>query len=321
LLREPRDFITIRGKDGRELATKTNAVHFLGLQICEQTDRLFRKHKIFLPAEPRNPRRPYCDAERVRDLYEKFRGPERKPPLLRGRPAMWLFELIEQIQRLHGREEYTTNRNVWWITKGCRHLGGKKLKAGRERGGRRKYYVDKAQAELILDCIAKQIAAPPKPPKVKFNGVFEGVAPNRRMSTALAAREFDIRYGKIHEWITEGALKAEWREVPGWTRPTLSVLEPDVLALKDRPRRKPFRFGGIHGGVAPNRRVNLLVASRISGVSKDSLVKRVRNGTLKSEMRMRPDLRRKEYTVLEADVLYLAAHNPPLKRRKRRPKN
>jgi hypothetical protein len=35
-------------------------------------------------------------------------------------------------------------------------------------------------------------------------------------------------------------------------------------------------------------------------------------------MRLRPDVGRKEYTVLEADVLQLAAHDPPRPRRKRR---
>ena len=93
------------------------------------------------------------------------------------------------------------------------------------------------------------------------------------------ARELGIPREKLGRWVFEGEPKSEPREIPGRAEPLLSVLEQDVLARKNRPRRKPFRFDGIYEGVAPNRRLNLLTASRITGVRKDSLRYRVRNGT------------------------------------------
>jgi hypothetical protein len=318
LLRKPTDLISFRGKDRREIATKKNAVRFLGFIYGPKTDKFLRKNKIRFwkeHAPPTGYLSYVCDAQLVRDLYTRLHP---GPPLVDGRPSIWLYELRHQIDRLHGRKP-GTNSYTRWITERCRHLDGKRLNGGLERRSRQ-WYVDRAQADRILDRLAKEIAEKPfrvpKPPKVKFDGIFEGVAPNRRMTLHVAARELGVPRAKLDRWVFEGEPKSEPREIPGRARPLLSVLEQDVLARKNRPRRKPFRFDGIYEGVAPNRRLNLLTASRIIGVRKDSLRYRVRNGTLKSQMRLRPDVGRKEYTVLEADVLKLAAHAPPRPRRK-----
>jgi hypothetical protein len=319
LLRKPSDLISFRGEGRREIATKNNAIRFLGFTRGPKCDKFLRKSKIRFwkeHAPPTGYLSFVCDAQLVRDLYARLHP---GPPLLDGRPSIWLYELRQQIDRLHGRKP-GTNTYTRWITDRCRHLGGKKLNGALQRR-QRQWYVDRAQAERILERIAKEIAEKPfrvpKPPKIKFDGIFEGVAPHRRMTVNVAARELGIPREKLGRWVFEGEPKSELREIPGRALPLLSVLEQDVIARRDRPRRKPFRFDGIYEGVAPNRRVNLITASRITGVPKYSLVKRVRNGTLKYQMRMRGDVGRKEYTVLEADVLKLAAHDPPRPRRKR----
>jgi hypothetical protein len=321
LLRKPTDLISFRGEDRREIATKKNAVRFLGFTGGSKTDKVLRKSKIRFwkeHAPPTGYLSFVCDAQLVRDLYARLHP---GPPKLDGRPSIWLYELRQQIDRLHGRKP-GTNTYTRWITDRCRHLQGQKLNGALERR-RRQWYVDRAQADRILERIAKEIAEKPfrvpKPPKITFDGIFEGVAPHRRMTIYVAARELGIPREKLGRWVAEGEPKSEPREIPGRAEPLLSVLEQDVLARKNRPRRKPFRFDGIYEGVAPNRRLNLLTASRVTGVRKDSLRYRVRNGTLKSQMRLRPDVGRKEYTVLEADVLELAAHDPPHPRRKRPP--
>jgi len=319
LLRKPTDLISYRGKDRREIVTKKSALRFLGFTYGPKTDKLLRKNKIRFwkeHAPPTGRLSSVCDAQPVRDLYAKLHP---GPPLVNGRPSIWLYEVRHQIDRLHGRKP-STNSYTLWITHRCRHLDWKRLNGGLERRSGQ-WYADRAQAERILERIAKEIAEKPfrvpKPPKIHFDGIFEGVAPNRRMTIFVAARELGIPRERLARWVSEGEPKSEPRDIPGRAEPLLSVLEQDVLARKNRTRRKPFRFDGIYEGVAPNRRVNLLAASRISGIEKYSLVKRVRNGTLKSQMRLRGDVCRKEYTVLEADVLKLAAHDPPRPRRKR----
>jgi hypothetical protein len=313
LLRKPTDLISFRGEDRREVATKKNAVRFLGFIYGPKIDKSLRKSKIRFwkeHAPPTGYLSYVCDAQLVRDLYARLHP---GPPLLDGRPSIWLYELRQQIDRLHGRKP-GTNTYVRWITERCRHLDWKKLNGAFERR-RRQWYVDRAQADRILERLAKEIAEKPfrlpKPPRIKFDGIFAGVAPNRRMTLRVAALELDVPRGRLERWVAEGEPKSELREIPGRALPLLSVLEQDVLARKNRPRRKPFRFDGIYEGVAPNRRVNLLAASRISGVEKYSLVKHVRNGTLKFQMRLRSDVGRKEYTVLEADVVNLARGQRP----------
>jgi hypothetical protein len=243
LLRKPTDLISFRGNDRREIATKKNAVRFLGFIRGPKTDKFLRKHKIRFwkeHAPPTGYLSYVCDAQMVRDLYARLHSP---PPLLDGRPSIWLYELRQQIDRLHDRKP-GTNTYARWITEGCRHLDRKKLKGALERR-RRQWYVDRVQAEKILERIAKEIAEKPfrlpKPPRVKFDGIFEGVAPNRRMTLHVAARELDVPRGRLDRWVAEGEPKSEPRQVPGRALPLLSVLEQDVLARKNRPRRKPSR--------------------------------------------------------------------------------
>lgn len=320
MLRKPTDLISFRGKDRREIVTKANAVRFLGFVYGPKTDKFLRKSKIRFwkeHAPPTGYLSYVCDAQRVRELYARLHSP---PPLLNGRPSIWLYEVRQQMDRLHGRKP-GTNSYARWITEGCRLLDGKKLNGALERR-RRQWYVDRAQANQILDRLAKEIAEKPfrlpKPPKIKFDGIFEGVAPNRRVTLRVAARELDVPLGRLQRWVAEGEPKSELRYIPGRAQPLLSVLEQDVLARRNRPRRKPARFNGIHEGVAPNRRLNLLAACRIYGIGHDRLVYSIRTGKLRFEMRTRPGMTIKEYTVLESDLRDLAVRYPPVKRRKRR---
>jgi hypothetical protein len=317
-LRKPTDLISFRGNDGREIATKANAVRFLGFIYGPKTDKFLRKNKIRFwkeHAPPTGYLSYVCDSQLVRDLYARLHP---GPPLLDGRPSIWLYELRQQIDRLHGRKP-GTNSYARWITERCRHLDGKRLNGALERR-RRQWYVDRAQADQILDRLAKEIAEKPfrvpKPPKIKFDGIFAGVAPNRRMTLHVAARELGVPRGRLDRWVAEGEPKSEPRQIPGRARPLLSVLEQDVLARKNRPRRKRAQFDGIYEGVTPNRRLNLLAASRIVAIGHDRLIYSIRTGKLRFQMRTRPGMTIKEYTVLEADVVNLArGQRPPAARK------